>query len=603
MSPAGQLLLREVSHRNLTAALQAQVNDPERGFVTDLCWSGMDGCAGDARLYDWKGLVQPVLFTARNGATISGRVWATRPGPGIVITNGSVQADEQMYWYAAQALARAGYVVLTWDPQGQGQSDTFGEGSDRNEGFPAQTDGRPFFDGTTDALNFFLSTPAAPYVPVKSCTTGTSHAAKQARRAAAGLNAPYNPFHASPRPVTDRTRRALLRRRGRLLRRPGRPPRGRDRRLGRARPALAGQQRRLVPPGAADCPGRPPATYTKPALNISADYFLPPTPNTSEPDPNAKSAESLEYSKHGVDTGSLVIRGGTHYDFSFISEPGVRRDPPRHGLHQLVHDGLVRLLRQGRPGRRRAVAHRSLAHRHQVAAVEPDRDGNLFSFYYRSRLDIDGFTCEDLRTGCPAQGPGRPARERTDQLVKRPPGRGRAAPQPTSSWPRACDRIVARVNSRVVGRSDGRRGPVRGLPARDLHGAAPRRPSVRKHVTVDAPLPAAVLGARGSARRAPPRCGRCPRPTHATGTPGGIWAIDSSASSPPATEVDDVSGTPITGRSVCAAHHARERGGEAGARDDHPQPAHPRVLGVLGDQLRVAVGGHHPHLVAGCRAR
>src|SRR3954454_4547619 len=114
MSPAGQLLLRDVSHRNLLAALQAQAGDPEREFATDLCWNGMDGCAGDARLYSFPGLVAPVLFTARNGATLSGHVWATRAGPsqrpGVVITNGSVQADEQMYWYAAQALAESGYV-------------------------------------------------------------------------------------------------------------------------------------------------------------------------------------------------------------------------------------------------------------------------------------------------------------------------------------------------------------------------------------------------------------------------------------------------------------------------------------------------------------
>src|SRR3954468_24132318 len=199
-SPPGRLLLQEVSQRNLTAALQAQANDPEREFVTDVCWNGGDGCAGDARLYAWPGLVAPVLFTARNGATLSGHVWATRAGPasrpGVVITNGSVQADEQMYWYAAQALAKAGYVVLTFDPQGQGQSDTFGEGVDRGEGVPAQSDGRPFFDGTEDAINFFFSTPSQPYVPVKSCSTGTSHAAKQARRAAAGLDAAYNPFYA-----------------------------------------------------------------------------------------------------------------------------------------------------------------------------------------------------------------------------------------------------------------------------------------------------------------------------------------------------------------------------------------------------------------------
>ena len=42
-------------------------------------------------------------------------------------------------------------------------------------------------------------------------------------------------------------------------------------------------------------------------------------------------------------------------------------------------------------------------------------------------------------------------------------------------------------------------------------------------------------------------------PTQATGTPGGICAIASSASSPPATEVLEVSGTPITGTSVWAA--------------------------------------------------
>src|SRR6266545_7134449 len=42
-------------------------------------------------------------------------------------------------------------------------------------------------------------------------------------------------------------------------------------------------------------------------------------------------------------------------------------------------------------------------------------------------------------------------------------------------------------------------------------------------------------------------------PTQPTGTPGGIWAIASSASSPSRTLFSDRSGTPITGRSVWAA--------------------------------------------------
>ena len=61
--------------------------------------------------------------TAPRSRATCGRPWRGRQnGPGIVITNGSVQADENMYWYAAQTLAKAGYVVLTFDPQGQGQS-------------------------------------------------------------------------------------------------------------------------------------------------------------------------------------------------------------------------------------------------------------------------------------------------------------------------------------------------------------------------------------------------------------------------------------------------------------------------------------------------
>src|SRR5688572_2163771 len=198
-----QALLRQTGVKNFEEAVTMQATDPERNFLgLHLCSTGDDGCAGDARLYDWEskgyGIVKKVLFTARSGATISGRVWATKAGPakrpGIVITNGSVQAPERLYWFAAQTLAKAGYVVLTSDPQGQGQSDERGEAPDENEGSPAQSDGRPFFDGTQDALEFFLSTPKNVFKPRPSCESGTSHAPKQNRRVASGLNAAYNPL-------------------------------------------------------------------------------------------------------------------------------------------------------------------------------------------------------------------------------------------------------------------------------------------------------------------------------------------------------------------------------------------------------------------------
>jgi hypothetical protein len=186
-TPQYQSKLAADSINGWVNGMLTQAADPGRFFIDDLCWSHGNGCAGDIRLNNWAtngyGLVRPVLFTARNGATISGHVWATVAGPrkrpGIVITPGSVQADEQLYWYAAQALAKEGYVVLTFDAQGQGMSDTYGQGRDRNEGVPAQTDGRPFYDGTEDALNFFLSTPQHPYKPVSSC----EHASRRASTA------------------------------------------------------------------------------------------------------------------------------------------------------------------------------------------------------------------------------------------------------------------------------------------------------------------------------------------------------------------------------------------------------------------------------------
>src|ERR1700744_5691507 len=201
-TPSYQAQLAADSAASTAQALAAQAADPGRFFTNDLCWNLANGCAGDIRLNnfaaDGDGIVRPVLFTARDGATLSGHIWATIAGPakrpGIVITNGSVQADEQMYWYAAQTLAKDGYVVLTFPPQGQGQSDPFGAPPHQNEGVPAQTDGRPFYDGTEDAIDFLLSSAKHPYEPVPSCETGTSHAAKQEERVAAGLDAPYDPF-------------------------------------------------------------------------------------------------------------------------------------------------------------------------------------------------------------------------------------------------------------------------------------------------------------------------------------------------------------------------------------------------------------------------
>jgi hypothetical protein len=74
--------------------------------------------------------------------------------------------------------------------------------------------------------------------------------------------------------------------------------------------------------------------------------------------------------------------------------------------------------------------------------VDPHADGNTFSFYYRSRLDIglpDGgrFTCEDMRSGCPGMvsGDGGPADYSYVKVDTAPDGPGRpGAPQGTGIY-------------------------------------------------------------------------------------------------------------------------------------------------------------------------
>src|SRR5690242_12049901 len=85
-----------------------------------------------------RGRSRTISFTNRYGALLRGTVYAPLPGardpytgttlagpfPGVVITPGSVQGSEGMYVWLAQDLAERGYVVLTYDVQGEGTSET-----------------------------------------------------------------------------------------------------------------------------------------------------------------------------------------------------------------------------------------------------------------------------------------------------------------------------------------------------------------------------------------------------------------------------------------------------------------------------------------------
>jgi dienelactone hydrolase len=428
---------RRVAER---AAIHAR--DPERAPDPSLCPAG--NCVGDPRLDGWaagRGTVRPVLFTARDGATLSGHVWATRGGPrrrpGVVIINGSIVNYEAWHWFAAQALAKDGYVVFTFDAQGEGDSDQFGESPDQGEskiaGAPPLGDGGPFYDGGEDALDFFLSTPKRPYIPRPSRTSATSHADKQRRRTAAGLNAAYNPYWR----LLDRSRIGLAghsfgayassylaqadprvdaevawdplcvprnstRSEAEALGNSG--PDGPAKLLGAPLPtavaALPGDECLGAPEGYA-----PDVPIRTPALGISNDYLFPVF-WTDPPSHDFKARVSEAYSRVGVDSGQIVIRGGTHFEYAwggYSTEGATLRGIDLVTWYTAAwFDG--HLKREDPTAELRLMSNRWRDDA-RGQAVDPAKDANLLSEFYRSRMDIhttEGArsVCEDLRAGC-----------------------------------------------------------------------------------------------------------------------------------------------------------------------------------------------------------
>jgi hypothetical protein len=243
---------------------------------------------------------------------------------------------------------------------------------------------------------------------VRSCSSGTSHLAKQNARVRAGFDAAYNPFWK----LLNRSEIGLA---GHSYGAAGVSYIGQwDPRvkaivawdnLGTPTPGgRAGSRAREL-----GCPGDPAARtdapIAKPALGMSADYFLPPVPNFSLPDPLAKSTESLAYTRAGVDTGEIIIRGGSHLDFSFI--PLVAFGASLYGADEIswyTTAWFDKYLKHDSSADRRLLTNRWRNDR-QEAAIDPTHDPNMFSFYYPSRLDIHRsagglFDCEDMRAGC-----------------------------------------------------------------------------------------------------------------------------------------------------------------------------------------------------------
>jgi hypothetical protein len=291
------------------------LSDPNWSSSENVCASWSMQCTGDPYRYPgvdaWYGSigeVTPVNFYDAQGARLNARVWAplnTKPNkrlPGIVIINGSVQAPETLYWWAAQMLVANGYVVLTFDPRGQGRSDSATPDGERGTNINSTV----FRTNLIDAVDFFYSSPTRPYPHNLPGAPGP---------AADGNVAPttaFNPYHAK----FDRERFGVI---GHSLGATGvSVVQGEQPWPGvmlANNPIDAVVAWDNVSTGSLD---GVPVVPRVPMMGQSADYFLAPSPNTAPPNPDAKSAGFLLWQSAGVPAFQVQIQGGAHYEWSLL---------------------------------------------------------------------------------------------------------------------------------------------------------------------------------------------------------------------------------------------------------------------------------------------
>ncbi len=294
-----------------------------------------------------------VSWTNRYGALMRGHVFAPLPGakdpytgaalrppyPGAVITTGSVQGSEQMYVWLAQDLAERGYVVLTYDVQGQGHSETLPHQGpiaalpfcnpfatpEQDEqsgcpGVPFQQEAN-FTKGTEDALSFFVSTPDAPYRSPASDDVQVN-----------AFNPLWELFDRSPdpRPWTPgrTTRLAII---GHSLGASAvSKVQGRDDRVA----AVVALDKLNGGSGLGNGMYEGAVVPTVPALAVQSEYgftvnpyvlsggssIVPqPTPPDQRPDPRREQQTGFDaWRKAGVDTMLVVPRASTHLEYTDI---------------------------------------------------------------------------------------------------------------------------------------------------------------------------------------------------------------------------------------------------------------------------------------------
>ncbi len=408
-----QLLSPAYGYGNITSGLTQyleqwsdQLADPTqpRGGVTTLI-PGSKAADAFRTIKRWtelgRGRVAPVAFDGINGATLRGHVWAPpasvkqprRGFPGVVVTDGSVQAYEELYHWAAQDLAEAGYVVMTYDPQGQGDSDLLGDDCPGEcTGVPYQQDFN-FFQGAEDSLSFFLSD--------------------------------KNPF-------ADKLNEQRVGLAGHSL--------------GASAVSHVGQcdarvdaivawdnLRAISDCGEVTIPAehRSPTLLHAPALGLTNDYGFWSQPQMSAPDPHSKNAGYRQVAGAGLDAASIAFRGATHLTYSYIPLVFQANELSERMASYYTTAWFDHHLKGRRSGFRRLRAKEfdHSADRHSIgtgvfdqeaAAADPTnryagnvpyeiagiKTADAVSFYYLSQYSLthprtgERVVCEDLRHDC-----------------------------------------------------------------------------------------------------------------------------------------------------------------------------------------------------------
>jgi alpha-beta hydrolase superfamily lysophospholipase len=406
-----------------TADQAGEPSHPHGGFTTLI--PGSKAADPFRTLKRWtaagRGRVAPVSFTSFNGAQLEGHVFippasVPRPKdgyPGVVITDGSIQAYENLYFWAAEDLAEAGYMVMTYDVQGQGDSDLFPKNCPDPSNAAASCPGVPyqqnynFYQGAEDSLSFFLSSPAH--------RSGGS----------------YNPFARD----LDRARVAVA-----------------GHSLGAAAVSVVGQCDKRVKAVVAwdnlraikDCSGvtiprkhRSAKLIHAPALALTNDYLFNTQPQPSAPEPHSKDAGYKQVAAAGRDAQIVAFRNATHLTYSYVPVvlPANELSERMASYYTLAWLDLELRGRQAGFQRLTATKFDASADRHSIGAGVYDPSAadpkdpysgnvpyriagipvaNAASFYYESeyaqRNPASGRrkTCVDMRASCPAKAPPTP---------------------------------------------------------------------------------------------------------------------------------------------------------------------------------------------------